>query len=57
MVMKIDRDATRFKQIVRGKIRENLKRYITHGEMIGRIRSRTVTLIASKTSDLTRISP
>src|SRR5215467_8266250 len=36
MVMKIDRDASRFKQIVRGKIRENLRKYITHGEMIGR---------------------
>src|SRR5688572_29756764 len=36
MVMKIDRDASRFKQIVRGKIRQNLKKYITHGEMIGR---------------------
>jgi sporulation protein YhbH len=36
MVMKIDRDATRFKEIVRGKIRENLRKYITHGEMIGR---------------------
>ena len=36
MVMKIDRDASRFKQIVRGKIRENLRKYVTHGEMIGR---------------------
>jgi uncharacterized sporulation protein YeaH/YhbH (DUF444 family) len=36
MVMKIDRDASRFKEIVRGKIRENLRKYITHGEMIGR---------------------
>lgn len=36
MVMKIDRDASRFKEIVRGKIRDNLKKYITHGEMIGR---------------------
>jgi sporulation protein YhbH len=36
MVMKIDQDATRFKQIVRGKIRENLRKYVTHGEMIGR---------------------
>lgn len=34
--MKIDRDQSRFKQIVRGKIRENLRKYITHGEMIGR---------------------
>ena len=36
MVMKIDRDSSRFKQIVRGKIRENLRKYVTHGEMIGR---------------------
>lgn len=36
MVMKIDRDASRFKQIVRGKIRDNLRKYVTHGEMIGR---------------------
>jgi len=36
MVMKIDRDANRFKQIVRGKIRQNLRKYVTHGEMIGR---------------------
>ena len=36
MVMKIERDQSRFKQIVRGKIRENLRKYITHGEMIGR---------------------
>ena len=36
MVMKIERDQRRFKQIVRGKIRENLRKYITHDEMIGR---------------------
>lgn len=36
MVLKIDRDTNRFRQIVRGKIRENLRKYITHGEMIGR---------------------
>lgn len=36
MVMNIDRDQSRFKQIVRGKIRQNLKKYITHGEMFGR---------------------
>ncbi len=34
--MKVDRDQSRFKQIVRGKIRENLRKYVTHGEMIGR---------------------
>jgi uncharacterized sporulation protein YeaH/YhbH (DUF444 family) len=36
MVMDIERDRRRFKQIVRGKIRQNLRKYITHGEMIGR---------------------
>ena len=36
MSLKIDRDKTRFRQIVKGKIRQNLRKYITHGEMIGR---------------------
>lgn len=36
MTLKIDRDKNRFRQIVRGKVRENLRRYINHGEMIGR---------------------
>jgi len=36
MFLSIDQDQRRFKQIVRGKIRENLRKYITHGEMIGR---------------------
>lgn len=36
MSLKIDRDLNRFRQIVRGKIRENLRKYVTHGEMIGR---------------------
>jgi sporulation protein YhbH len=34
--MNIQRDRRRFKEIVRGRIRENLRKYITHGEMIGR---------------------
>jgi len=34
--MKIKRDQTRFREIVRGKIRENLRKYVSHGEMIGR---------------------
>ena len=36
MIMKIERDQRRFRQIVRGRIRKNLRKYITHGEMIGR---------------------
>jgi sporulation protein YhbH len=35
-MMDIRQDASRFKQIVRGRIRENLRKYVTHGEMIGR---------------------
>ena len=34
--MKIQRDTDRFRKIIRGKVRENLKKYINHGEMIGR---------------------
>jgi uncharacterized protein len=36
MTRSIDRDVGRFKQILRGKVRENLRKYITHGEMMGR---------------------
>ena len=36
MSLPIDRDVRRFRQIVKGKVRENLKRYVAHGEMLGR---------------------
>ncbi|MEQ8848813.1 DUF444 family protein [Botrimarina sp.] len=36
MSLPIERDVRRFRQIVRGKVRENLKRYVSHGEMLGR---------------------
>ncbi len=36
MSLKIDQDHSRFRAIVRGKIRENLRRYISQGEMMGR---------------------
>ena len=36
MPLRIEGDQNRFKQIVRGKIRDNLKKYVAHGEMIGR---------------------
>lgn len=36
MPLPIERDVRRFKQIVRGKVRENLKKYVAHGEMLGR---------------------
>jgi len=36
MVLKIEQDASRFREIVRGRIRKDLRRYITSGELIGR---------------------
>src|SRR5690606_33758465 len=36
MSLKIDQDHSRFRKIVRGKIRQNLRRYISQGEMLGR---------------------
>ncbi len=36
MTRSIHRDTQRFKQIVRGKVRQNLRKYVTHGEMLGR---------------------
>lgn len=36
MFVKIDTDHARFKQIIRGKIKQELKKFITKGELIGR---------------------
>lgn len=33
---KIDQDVGRFKRIIRGKVRENLKKYVSQGEMMGK---------------------
>ena len=44
MVYNIKRDHSRFRQIVKGKIRDNLKKYVTHGEMIGRKGKDTVSI-------------
>ena len=33
---KIERDVRRFRQIVRGRIRKDLKKYMSSGELIGR---------------------
>lgn len=36
MIRRIEEDKSRFDRIVRGKIKHELRKYITHGEMIGR---------------------
>lgn len=36
MILKIEQDHSRFKQIVRGKIKKELKKFISQGELIGK---------------------
>src|SRR3954454_2379048 len=36
MSQKIERDHQRFRKLVRGKVKSNLSKYITRGEMIGK---------------------
>lgn len=41
---KIDQDRTRFREIVRGRIKKNLRKYVTSGEMIGKQGKRLVSI-------------
>ena len=43
-IRKIDQDTTRFKDIVRGRIKENLRKEVTSGEMVGRQGKRYVSI-------------
>src|SRR5512139_774325 len=36
MVLKIEKDHQRFRQIVKGRIRKDLRRFLTRGELIGK---------------------
>lgn len=36
MTLPVEQDARRFRQIVKGKVRQNLRQYISNGELIGR---------------------
>jgi hypothetical protein len=36
VALRIDQDHSRFRQIVRGKIKQNLKKYVQQGEMLGK---------------------
>lgn len=44
MTLRIDQDHSRFKQIVRGRIRRNLRKYISQGELIGKQGKDTVSI-------------
>lgn len=36
MALKIEQDRARYRQIIRGRVRKNLRKFIAHGELIGR---------------------
>ncbi len=44
MANRIDRDLERFQKIVKGKIRDNLKEYISHGDILGHQGKKTVSI-------------
>ena len=44
MPQRVERDLNRFHQIVRGKIKKDLRKYISHGEMIGRQGKKLVSI-------------
>ena len=44
MSLRIQNDHARFKDIVRGKIKQNLKSYIKKGELIGKQGKDTITI-------------
>ena len=53
MTRNIDQDLSRFRNIVRGKVREGLKKYVNHGEMLGR-RGKNVISIPVPSIDIPR---
>lgn len=44
MPQRVDRDLNRFREIVRGRIKKDLRKYMSHGEMIGRQGKRYVSV-------------
>lgn len=54
MALKIEQDRARFRQIVRGKVRQNLRKFISQGELIGR-QGKDVVKIPLPQIDLPRL--
>jgi len=44
LVRRIENDRLRFKEIVRGRIKKDLRKYMSRGDLIGRVGKRTVTI-------------
>jgi hypothetical protein len=55
MTLKIDQDHSRFRAIVRGKIRQNLRKYVSQGELLGR-KGKDVVSIPIPQIDIPRFS-
>ncbi len=53
MTRPIDQNLDRFRKIVKGKVRQNLRKYVNHGEMLGR-RGREVVSIPVPNVDIPR---
>lgn len=43
-IQRVDRDLNRFRHIVRGRIKKDLRKYMSHGEMLGRQGKRYVSI-------------
>ncbi|MFQ5410864.1 MAG: DUF444 family protein [Phycisphaerae bacterium] len=44
MALKIEKDHQRFRQIVKGKIRDDLRKFLTRGELLGREGERSISI-------------
>src|ERR671927_1562206 len=44
MILKIEKDHQRFRQIVKGRIREDLRKFLTKGELIGKESKRLISI-------------
>ena len=44
MVLRIERDHNRFKEIIRGRIKQDLRKYITRGELVGRQGGKVISI-------------
>ena len=51
MTQKIDHDHSRFRKIVRGKIKQNLRKYISRGDLIGRKGKDTISIDLDEVAD------
>ena len=44
MVLKIEQDHARFKKIVKGKVKKELKKFVTSGDLVGKQGDKMVTI-------------